>query len=177
MNIFDETKRILDSAGYRTKFPVEKTEVLYFEDDSLFGSINVFDNVDALLSNWQRRQEDFLKINAIRIRNSPKAWNAYSIFLTPSGCGNEERTKLLAIEEDFRGTRKIARSSVFTRQDLIRALLPLLPIQYLVTLISGDSMKMLRTRLNLSEVEKSTLLGEYTPREVVSIFLGEAGEE
>ena len=177
MNIFDETKRILDSAGYRTKFNIENTEVLHFEDDSLFGFINVFDTVNTLLSNWQRRHDDFLKINASRIRNSPKAWNAYSIFLTPSGCGSEERTKLLAIEEDFRGTRKIARSSVFTRQDLIRALLPLLPIQYLVTLTSGDSMKMLHTRLNLSELERSTLLGEHTPREVVSIFLGGAGEE
>src|SRR5208283_3553893 len=118
MNMFDEATNILEAAGYRAKCHIERHQILYFEDVSLFGFITLFDSVSALLSNWQREQDEFLKRNANRIRDSVKAWNAYSIFLTQSECAAENRAHLLAIEEDFRGTRKIARSSVVTRQDL-----------------------------------------------------------
>lgn len=131
-----ETK--LSKTGFRTWQPPEGTNRAYFEDRSVFGMVTTYETVSHLLQNWERRQDRFLEVNEKSLRsagNQEKVWNAYTIHLTVGDFADEEQEKakqenqLFRIEEDFRGTRKIARANITDKEDVTEALSPLLPIQ------------------------------------------------
>jgi hypothetical protein len=81
-------------------------------------------------------------------QSKDKSWNAYSVLLTEPDLSGDLANEFLKIEEDFRGTRKIAKSGLHTISQLTRALLPLLAIQNLVELERDDSKERLRSRLS-----------------------------
>jgi len=57
-----------------------------------------------------------------------KAWNVYSVFVTEARASIEEHRQVRWIEEDLERTRKITATGVIAREDVVKALLPLLPI-------------------------------------------------
>src|ERR1700730_4192815 len=148
MNLTVEARRLLESSRYRT-YPGATDDIFYFEDSSLLGFVWIASNPQALAKEWQRLQDSFLAEKDLQLRKSKdKSWNAYSVLLTEVDVTEEQAHALLRIEEDFRGTRKIAKAGVRTAGQLMRALLPLLAIQNLVELERDDSKVRLRSRLS-----------------------------
>src|SRR6266851_2061633 len=132
MNLLTEARRLLESSKYRT-FSAASNDVFYFEDSSLLGFVWMASSPSVLLEEWQRRQDSFLHEKDFQLRQSKdKSWNAYSVLLTEPDVSGGQASGLLKIEEDFRGTRKIAKAGLHTIGQLTRALLPLLAIQNLV---------------------------------------------
>ena len=77
------------------------------------------------------------------------------------------------IEEDFVSTRKIARCGLSTKEDVRRALLPLLPLQQIVT-VGGDMQPDLRSRLTeLPSDALAALFGTSSPPEIAAMLLEE----
>jgi hypothetical protein len=159
MPLFEEARTILEKEGYQTLPAKEGTNVFYFEDDVLLGFVAVHRTGDSIVTNWQREQDAFLQSNAGRLRPAAqKAWNVYSVFLTPESCTSTIRAALIKIEEDFTSTRKIARSGLTNPTEITRALLPLLRIQKRPTPGLENLRTRLQERLNMGDEEVSLLL-------------------
>jgi hypothetical protein len=164
-SVLSEARAVLDTAGYRTLAPSPVSACFYFEDANILGVLYVLDSVDAILSDWESLQDGFLQENAPRLVIDPfKAWNCYSAFLTAGPPGKDDASKLFAIEENFRGTRKLVRAGVTNRAEVEAALAPLLPLRRLLTLEPeniktrlaerlGDSASPLQGLLSDTEVE------------------------
>ena len=155
MNIIYEAQALLEQAGYFVELAVPD-EVLHFEDESLYGFVRVFGSAAALVSEWAQHQDSFLEFHAAHIRAAPeKAWNAYSVLLTSAEALESNRANLLQIEEDFRGSRKIAKAHVASVDDLRTAMQPLLPIESKVALRgpSGPNLSERLTSLSADETE------------------------
>lgn len=153
MNILFEVQIILEKAGYNIQQINKYDESLLFEDDCLLGLIAIHNNLDDILAKWEEKQDYFLNHYASKLRNEPyKAWNAYSIFLTQEKASPEIRKKIFDIEEDLRGTRKIIGDSIKTGDELVRCLLPLLPIQKIVKLDFELSSNRLQKKLNYPQI-------------------------
>jgi len=130
MSLIPDVVSILDKAGYRTVRVAGIPSAVAFEDEVLFGVVVDYESVDALKRGWKEIEQNFLTLHAPSLRRSDqKAWNCYSVHITAEPCPKQEMASLLSIEEDFRGTRKIARATISTRKDLAYALAPLLPLQ------------------------------------------------
>jgi len=148
MNLSTEARRLLESSKYRT-FSAAKEDVFYFEDSSLLGFVWIAPNPGALLEQWERLQDSFLHEKDLQLRQSKdKSWNAYSVLLTEPDISGDQVYAFMKIEEDFRGTRKIAKAGLRSLAQLTKALLPLLAIQNLVELEKDDSKERLRSRLS-----------------------------
>jgi hypothetical protein len=148
VNLSAESQRLLESSKYRT-YPGAKKDFFYFEDSSLLGFVWIAPNPAALVDEWQQLQDSFLRDKDLQLRKSKdKSWNAYSVLLAEPDASSDQVHALLRIEEDFRGTRKIAKAGLRTVAQLTRALLPLIAIQNLVELERDDSKERLRSRLN-----------------------------
>src|SRR5690606_9962921 len=101
-----------------------------------------------------------------------KAWNVYSVFLTPDK-DMQQGHQIERIEENFSLTRKLARASITTPDDVERALLPLLSIRSKPLLGASNFETRLRTRLkDIPPDAVIALLNEATPADVARI-LGE----
>jgi hypothetical protein len=148
MNLLAEARRLLESSKYKT-FPAPGGDLFYFEDSSLLGLVWIASSPGVLLEQWRRLQDSFLHEKDLQLRQSrDKSWNAYSVLLTEPDVSGNQDNEFLRIEEDFRGTRKIARAGLHSVSQLTRALLPLLAIQNLVELERDDSKERLRSRLS-----------------------------
>lgn len=172
MNIIHYARAILEDANYETFEQSLSGDIFYFEDNSVLGFVKNCDNVNTLLSSWESTQDSFLKDYALRLRSETnKSWNVYSIYLSQSECSEEQKRKVSEIEENFRGTRKIVKTGINSRSDVCNALLPLLPIQNLLSLRTEDIEQRLRERLspngNNPLVE---LLGPKTVEELTRIM-------
>jgi hypothetical protein len=146
----------LHKVGFRTDQKPDETDRVYFEDQSLFGMVTTYSSVSELLGTWEDRQDQFLKANEKALRsagNQEKVWNAHTIHLTVADFADEEReqarqeNELFRIEENFRGTRKIARANVTDEEDVTEALLPLLPVQRKPQLAAEDYREQLEDEL------------------------------
>ena len=92
----------------------------------------------------------FLREHASALRRDRrKAWNIYSIFLTPERASRGSRKEpLLLVEENFQATRKIARAGITTERDIENALGVLLPIRHRVNLSSKNALELVAGRLS-----------------------------
>ena len=171
--VLELARKILRDAGY-TVTPAAAERSLQFEDEGVLGSLHVFEKVRDLLESWQREQDSFLRKSANALRAEPaKAWNGYTVVLCAEPCPQELRPRLEEVEEDFRGTRKIAQAGVQSMEDVERALLPLLPLQLVAVLPIEDPMRRLRSRLQDSPSRVvEGLVGE-TPPHTLAVWLGE----
>lgn len=174
MDITQEVILLLREADYRVRENFDGMSSLYFEDSTIMGFASIEASYDDIVANWKSRQDEFLRANARRLRSAAlKAWNAYSIFLTSAACSEEGKSNLFSIEEDFQGTRKIARSGILMRDDVERALYPILPVRNIAPLQLGDPLVRLWTKLELSERVRLGLLGSATPEDVADILSSE----
>jgi hypothetical protein len=168
MNLVYETQQILEHAGYSIR-STDSEETFDFEDETLYGFVKIYGSVEAIMATWEQQQDTFLKRHASNIRaNPPKAWNAYSVFLTASDATSEARVSLCKIEDDFRGTRKIARSNLTTLDDVQQALYPLLPLANRVHLIEGVGPKLEERLRSLRPNEIKALLNSDI-REIIAV--------
>jgi hypothetical protein len=146
MRILEEARSVLEKNRYLVSSRSE--EMLQFEDETLLGFVCELP-LEVLLRSWSQRQDEFLRSNARLLDNSAlKAWNLYSVFLSPEVPDEGARKSLVAIEEDFRASRKIVSAGIQTGTDVTRALYPFIPIQNIAALESSDSLRQLRSRLS-----------------------------
>src|SRR5713101_742490 len=121
----DEARSVLELAGFATFSPQPNSTFFHFEDISLMGHVRALATAEEIVAKWERIQDDFLSANAPRlVRDPTKAWNLYTVLLTAEPAAGAVPGRLFAIEEDFRGTRKIVRAGVVARQDILTALGP-----------------------------------------------------
>lgn len=171
-SLVHECRAALTSAGYRTFVPMPHADSLYFEDDSVLGVLYELRSVDDVLNQWETLQDAFLRDNAIKLGTAPtKAWNSYAVFLTSDSHTQDVASKLFAIEEDFRGARKIARAGVKSRQDVDLALAPLLPLRRLLSLTSEDLRGRLITRIGAADPSLHALLTDMDPKLIAASLL------
>lgn len=164
MDISTQVEVLLRDAGYETwTFSTDGGVVVCFENSSVVGFVHEFGTAEALLSGWQAVQQTSLARHAPLLRLAgDKAWNVYSIFLTPGPAVGIEVRNVERIDENFELTRKIARVDVRTPKDVEQALLPLLSVRSSVDI--GESAYHERLQTKMSEL----------PQSVVSAFLGNA---
>ncbi len=148
MMLLEESRSILEAAGYKTKLSNNR-DIFYFEDNCLMGFTAIYDSAEALISRWEINQDDFLSENSQRFRIDPyKAWNIYSIHLTDGDANENELISLNKIEEDFRGTRKITVSGIKIKNEIKQTLFPLIPIQSYITLSKFQDIDQLKKRIS-----------------------------
>lgn len=164
MSIVDLAARRLLVAGYDV---TSTTSHVRFEDVSVLGFVAEFVSVAALLDEWTHAEEDFLRKHAAELRRDRrKAWNVYSILLTHERASAEQTKRLIAVEENFQATRKIARAGIAIDRDIDNALGVLLPIRHRVSLGNEDALGRLRNRLSA-----------LPPSAVHSMLIGGNGED
>lgn len=167
---------ILQDSGCRTwpiHTPAYALSAVCFEDEALLGFAYVFKDVAGLLTHWQTVETGLLNRYAERLREAgEKAWNVYSIFLCAASATGSQLRELHWIEENLERTRKIAACNLAGRDDLVSALLPVLPIQYQPSLNPEDLTERLRKRIaTISPAATDAALDEnFNPAEVVPLL-------
>lgn len=150
--LLQDAESALSAAGYRVSLPRRSDTLVHFEDDSVLGVVFVVPTPTELLETWERLQDSFLRENGSLFSEAPgKAWNCYSVFLTGGTAEGIDRSQLNAVEEDFRGTRKIVGTGVATPEDVESVLAPLLPLRHLHLSSSANLLQLLRERLGPDE--------------------------
>jgi hypothetical protein len=146
--ILDDARTILESVGFATFLARPDASYFDFEDISVIGRLHVLESADQILTTWQTIQDRFLIENAgVLGRDVTKAWNLYTVLLTGDSTGSDVDGRLSSIEDDFRGTRKIARGGIISREDVVGALSPILPLRNIVPVDLADSKDRMLGRL------------------------------
>ena len=171
--LIDHVRTELEAADFATLLRRPDSLTLYFEDLSIMGQIHVFGSADEIVETWEFVQDEFLKHNASRfLRDATKAWNLYTILLTAQTPASQVAAKLFSIEDDFRGTRKIARAGVTTREDIAVALAPILPLRNVLAVRLVDAKERLVERLGAITPVLSSLVSGAPPESIVATLLG-----
>ena len=131
---------VLQDAGYQTWLaPIDGDAAIVFEDDAVMGFVCIFDDVTSLLQRWRDMETALLGAHAPALRRGgEKTWNVYCVFLCSVALDEVRSREVRWIEEDLERTRKIAACGLQNREQIINALLPLLPIQYQPVLDSEE---------------------------------------
>jgi len=157
MDLLKAAQTQLREGGYRAWPDLSTEDRVLFEDSDVFGMVTVYPSVVDLIEKWEDRQDQFLRNHADVLRdeeNKEKVWNVYTIHFTKEnfsedGGGKiEQRNELYRIEENFRGTRKIARVNITEEGDVVEGLLPLLPIQGSPELAAEDYRERLGNKIS-----------------------------
>jgi hypothetical protein len=153
MNLPHEVQNILEESGYITLPITTPPGSIIFEDASLIGIVFSIESLQELLSHWREMQDQFLATFARQMAGEPnKSWNAYSVFLTTHEPRAEQRSSIVEIEENLRGTRKIVGTGLVSVKDLVACLLPLLSIRHSIRLSTEDYVSRLKDRIEIPEV-------------------------
>lgn len=173
-DILSSMQVVLREVGFTTSsLNIENISGVCFEDDSVIGFGCVFDNASELLGCWKTIEKAFLIRNAQSLRSAgEKAWNVYLVLLVSRIPESSVIRQVHWVEEDLERTRKIAACGVTTREALVTALLPLLPIQYRPVLSVDDTAKRLANRIELvaPRVAKVALDDTVEPMEVIRLI-------
>ena len=146
--LLDDVRTLLDAEAFTTLLLPPDSSVLYFEDSTIMGHVQVLSTADDILQTWESLQDAFLHRNATRLLLDPtKAWNLYTVLLATHAPPADLARALSSVEDDFRGTRKIARAGVVTRRDIAAALAPILPLQNVSSVALLDANARLAQRL------------------------------
>ncbi len=174
MNLFQESRSLLEKAGYRTLLEPNLPGVCYFEDATVMGAVFVHDSVGALLETWELSQDRFLGQHSRSLRNDPvKVWNIYTLHLTAAVVTGPVSADPFDIEQDFRGTRKIVRTGVTSRSELRDALLPLLNLQHQVVMSPKQVTQRMSERLSRSSPVLEQLLHDVNESQIANELLEE----
>jgi hypothetical protein len=174
IDVLSSVQVILRSSGYSVRLEaLSKAPLVCFEDETILGFCFSFDQPQDLIERWKAVESEILTRFAPQMRGAgDKAWNVYSVFLCPSPADPSQKRAINWIEEDLDRTRKIAGSGIANREDLIRLMLPVLPIQYQPALEQIDLTDRLRRRIgDISPTAAQLALDEATsPTEVVRLL-------
>lgn len=178
IDVLSTMQGVLREAGYTTRLTsIDRSSVVCFEDDALTGFGRIFEDPRGLLTQWKALETVLLTRYAPSLRaGGEKAWNVYCVFLCSSAGDPTENRQVRWIEEDLNRTRKVASCGIASREDLVRALLPVLPLQYQPVLGAEDVTERLRTRiLTIAPRASDVILDDsVSPAEVIRL-LGESG--
>lgn len=172
MDISTQAEIALRNAQYETwSWSGQDGPVTCFESTAVMGFVHVFESAEVLMAGWQTCQKTALARHAASLRGAgAKAWNVYSVFLTSDRAPSLARA-IERIEEDFTLTRKIARASVTTPEDVERSLLPLMAIRSQPLLGASNFEDRLRARLkDLPADAVTAFLNETAAADVASIL-------
>jgi hypothetical protein len=173
MDIATQAEIILRTAGYETwPWTGVSPAVTCFENASLIGFLHIFASAEELLSRWEAVQQTVVSRHAAVLRAAGvKAWNVYSVFFTAEQPSTRQRA-IERIEEDFALTRKIARASVRTTDDVENALLPLVAVKAQPLLSDANFEARLRVRLKDVPQDALTAFLRQTKADEVARILG-----
>ncbi|MVT69466.1 hypothetical protein GPL21_30695 [Bradyrhizobium pachyrhizi] len=165
---------VLKDGGYQCwLMPVERRAGVTFEDDTLMGFGYVFEDPQSLIEQWRAQEAATLNRYASRFRAAnEKAWNIYSIFLCATAAEEAQARVIRQIEEDLDRTRKIAACGVGTVDEVVTALLPIMPLQYRPTLEQEDYAARLRRRIAdfAPDAAEAALNEDVPPADVIALL-------
>lgn len=166
MTSLELSQGVLSGAGFSTSLAsLGDRPFIIFEDAVVVGFLFSYSNCADLIDGWSKDMDTALSTYQHALRTAGrKAWNAYTLLITPGVATTSQAVALSAIEEDLTGTRKIARAGVVDKTDIEAALLPLMALQAAPRLEAVDIAAEIRQR--------TTEL----PSRVVDAFLSEADE-
>lgn len=174
IDVFSAMQGILRDAGFTTSLTsVDRSSVVYFEDNAVVGFGCLFESPAELIAQWKPRETSLLMRSSGRLRAAgEKAWNVYSLFLCASAADSTQRREVCWIEEDLERTRKVAACGISNREELVRALLPVLPLQYQPVIRPEDATVRLERRIHsIAPRASSVALDDSVPlAEVVRLF-------
>lgn len=176
IDVLSTAQLVLREGGFAPRSRiVERNTIVCFEDEALLGFCSVFDDAATLLQGWQARELSILRQFTTSFHQAgDKAWNVYCVFLSGSSADPEQTREIRWIEEDLERTRKIAACGLASREDVLRALLPVLPLQYQPHLIPEDATERLRRRITiLAPKAASAALDPSVPPPEVIRLIGE----
>ena len=131
--LLDDVRTALEAAAFKTLSLRPDSSFLYFEDSTIMGQVHVLASAAEIVDTWESLQDNFLRRNASRLLvDTTKAWNLYTVLLASHAPPIDLARALFSLEDDFRGTRKIARAGVLTKRDIAAALAPILPLLHSV---------------------------------------------
>ena len=172
--LVDDVRTVLEAASFTTLWFRPDSSVLYFEDGTIMGHVHVLASGEEIVQTWEFLQDDFLRRNASQLLADPtKAWNLYTILLASQTSPVDLARKLLSIEDDFRGTRKIARAGVITKRDVAGALTPILPLQNVSSVALIDANGRLAKRLHSVAPSLQRLVTGGSTEALVASLLGD----
>lgn len=178
IDVLSTMQVVLREAGFTTRLTsIDRSSIVCFEDDTLIGFGCVFDGPSSLLTRWKATEKSLLTRYAARFRIAgEKAWNVYCVFLCGSAANSIQNRQVRWIEEDLERTRKVAACGLASREDLLRALLPVLPLQYQPVLRAEDVTERLQTRIRTIAPRASDVVLDQavSPAEVVRLLGGPA---
>lgn len=162
---------VLQAAGYNTwDATAGDVPVVAFEDDAVMGFACVFDSAATLLAGWPQAETILLSRYAAQLRRAgEKAWNVYCALLATARATDDERRQVRWVEENLERTRKVTATGVLTRDDVVTALLPLLPIVSKPILPQEEPTQRLQRRISslAPSIEEIALDPKVSPRDVV----------
>lgn len=165
---------LLKEAGFRIGLvAVERQPTVIFEDETLMGFVCVFPEPEALLSQWQVVETTLLTRFSPRLRAAgDKAWNVYCVLLCSATASISQDREVRWIEENLERTRKLAACGVGTRDELVRVLLPILPLRQQPQLQKEDVTGRLQARILAiaPNVSRAALDDAVSPDEVVRLL-------
>jgi hypothetical protein len=149
IDLLSTAQILLRDADFTTRLDsLDQKNLVCFEDDTLVGFCYEFKDPQSLLAEWKARESSILTRFASSFRSAgDKAWNVYCAFLCESPADPVQTREVHWIEENLERTRKIAACGIGTRDELVRVLLPLLPIQYQPKLRAEDVTERLERRI------------------------------
>jgi hypothetical protein len=169
---------LMQEAGFNTHLiSIDRSSVVCFEDDALMGFGCIFDSPYSLLTRWKTMELSILKSYAPSLYNAgEKAWNVYLLLLCSLDADPVQSLEVSWIEENLDRTRKIAACGISSREELKRALLPVLPIQFKSALHPEDVTERLKTRIQTIAPKASQVVLDETVSvdEVVRLLRGPA---
>ena len=174
IDLLSSTQVLLGEAGFTVRLTsFDKKATIAFEDEVVTGLVCIFATPESLIADWQSAELSLLKRFAHNLRQAgEKSWNVYCVFLCNATATEDQERPVRWIEEDLNRTRKIAACGIGTRDDLIRALLPLLPLQHQPSVEMDDATERLRSRIQaiVGVAHDVVLDGSVPAAEVVRSF-------
>ncbi|MDO8354959.1 MAG: hypothetical protein Q7U76_01025 [Nitrospirota bacterium] len=176
IDVLSTLQVVLREAGFTTRLTsIERSSIVCFEDDALLGFGCIFEDPSSLLERWKSMEIAFLKRYAPSVRAAgEKAWNVYCLFLCGVAADPTQSRQVRWVEEDLERTRKIAACGLVSRDELLRALLPILPLQYQPALRAEDVTERLQMRIRtIAPIAPHVVLDQFvSPTEVVRLLGG-----
>jgi hypothetical protein len=176
MDLKSPVQVVLQDAGYETwLLSVDGLPAVGFEDNAVMGFVCLFEDAPSLLHRWRDLETKLLTVHASSLQKAgEKTWNIYSVFLSSGSADETQLREIRWIEEDLERTRKIAACGLSSRDEIVKALLPLLPIQRQPLLDSEDFDLTQRLRKRIAsiapEAANAVLDDAVTPAEVVRLL-------
>lgn len=177
MDLRSSVRVVLQDAGYETWFAsVRGVSAIGFEDPALMGFVCIFGDARSMLSHWREIETKLLDAHASSLQKAgDKSWNIYSVFLSSASADSVQAREVRWIEENLERTRKLAAIGLASSEEIVNALLPLLPIQYQPHLDTADfdlGQRLQKRIASIAPAASNAALDEAVPPSEIVRLLG-----